>query len=144
MACPSHATASVMSQFLDNVYLYQFTHLWDELFFLKDTVGVFHGAELIGSFAMHDGLFQLPDDKYIPIVLSIKEKEMSDHMVDYWTSFATHGDPNVGSHGALHWPSFNGTTNLNLKIDLDLSVDANLKQSQCALWSKLDLLKNPK
>jgi para-nitrobenzyl esterase len=138
--CPSRAMASVLSAAGAEVYVYQFTHVWDEIS-IDRRLGVFHGSELIGVWAVHDGLYELPDHTIIPIILSPRELFLLDDFVRYWTAFGASGNPNAKG-GAL-WPLFNSTARMSLDISLSQRPVANLQQKQCDFWDTINLLDKP-
>ena len=47
---------------------------------------------------------------------------MSDNIMAYWTAFAVHSDPNT--MGQAHWPKYNSTARLNMRIAIDLAVES--------------------
>ncbi len=125
------------------VYLYQFTHVWDELS-IDRKLGVFHSSELFAVWAFKDGLYELPDHIVIPFLLSPREYGLVDNVVRYWTSFGAHGDPNVnGDSHSVGWPRYNASSMLSLDLDLKVSVVTALRKPQCDFWSGISLYENP-
>ncbi len=142
-ACPSRSVADIMSRLGLPVYLYQFTHVWDEIS-LDRKLGVFHGSELLAVFAFKDGFYELPDHTVIPILLSPREYSLVDDVVRYWTSFGAHGDPNAnGDSKSVRWPRYNSSSMLSIDLDLRVTVATALRKPQCDFWSTVSLYENP-
>merc|ERR1712224_517026 len=44
------------------------------------------------------------------------ERDLSSTMMNYWSSFARHGDPNAGANQELHWPRVQAQSSENVTI----------------------------
>jgi hypothetical protein len=53
-------------------------------------------------------------------------------MEDYWTKFATTGDPNGGSNPM--WPAYTTAGDQNVNLDTTITVGTGLKKANCDFW----------
>jgi para-nitrobenzyl esterase len=90
----------------------------------------FHSAELPYVFGSNYLLGSVPDAG-APLAAS---------MEDYWTRFATTGDPNGGSDPS--WPAYATASDENISLDTTITVDAGLEKGSCDFWDDL-VAKNP-
>ena len=139
MACPSRAFVRALTAPADSAptYLYQFTHVIDEVKLFDKFLGVFHGSEMIFVFNLRDGIVPLPDHVPIPIVLSLEELTLAKFTSTSWVNFGTSHNP--GSE----WPLYNVTTDINERLDLKRTHVAHLKQKYCDFWDSINLFVNP-
>lgn len=135
MACPARFTATAVGSASAPAFLYQFLHQWDETRIIPK-MGVFHGSELVFVFAMHDGLFFLPDKIPIPVLLSSREQKLSAQMVNFWINFGTRSNP--GSDGGVQWPRFNTTSLLSMSLDIPLGTNVAWRAELCDFWNSVD------
>jgi len=59
------------------------------------------------------------------------DAQLSEVMMDYWTSFARTGIPRIG---ASVWPPFQAA-NQSVYFDSDISVQQNIHQVECSFWN---------
>eukprot|EP01090_Pellita_catalonica_P013810 TRINITY_DN3357_c0_g2_i1.p1 TRINITY_DN3357_c0_g2~~TRINITY_DN3357_c0_g2_i1.p1 ORF type:complete len:138 (-),score=19.15 TRINITY_DN3357_c0_g2_i1:104-517(-) len=133
MSCPARRTARWLTAAGKNVYLYFFTHVIEEVNLVDPSIGVFHGSELLFVWDVPNGLY----DWIIPVVLTGGERKLAHHFVDYWTQFASTGDPNSSS--APVWPKFANASDINLNLDLEITVQTGLKRDVCDWWDTVYL-----
>lgn len=60
-----------------------------------------------------------------------RDLRLSDEMIGYWTRFAKTGDPN--GEGATAWPSYDATTDKNIKLGVPITVKEGLDSQACDL-----------
>jgi len=126
-SCPARRTARWLTSAGINVYLYFFTHVIEEIAIFEPSFGVFHGSELFFVFNVPDGFYD-----YIPVYLTGAERNLAYNFVDYWTQFATSGNPN--SPLTVMWPQYTNSTDQNINLNLQVTVQQNLKKVNCDWW----------
>jgi para-nitrobenzyl esterase len=97
-----------MSRKNKDTYLYHFAHQsidWPE-------GGSSHAAEITFVFGDKGAEKQTPS-----------YKKLSNAMMTYWTQFAKTGNPNA--EGFPEWPGYKESTDLNIRLDTDITVESN-------------------
>ncbi|XP_071165474.1 fatty acyl-CoA hydrolase precursor, medium chain-like [Mytilus edulis] len=89
-----------------------------------------HGEDLQFMFDMHTVMPSLNETKFTP-----EEKDLSDKIIQYWTSFAKTGEP-YGGEGAIPWKPFDLTSRYYLDLDTPLALRSNLSPKMVEFWSK--------
>jgi para-nitrobenzyl esterase len=87
--------------------------------------GAFHGLELFYVFTgverMLGGLFATPADETVV-----------ERMMDYWSSFARTGDPNLASQP--NWPRYDVATDPFMEIAATGTAGTGVRTDKCDLW----------
>ena len=120
--CPGRRTARALAAAGASVYRYDFRHAPKAL--IPD-LGAFHSAEVPFIFG----------NPYLGIVLDEEEQKLQAAMRGYWARLAASGDPNNG--GAPAWPSYEEATHEHLALDLAISTESGLKESECDFWDPI-------
>jgi len=103
---------------------------------LGDMVG--HGADVLFTFAM-DSISGFP----LPQMNLPGYQALSEAMIQYWTSFAIHGEPYQRQPGLTQWPEYMlGGDMPNLRFDAtwsttNISLEHGLRQQACDFWDDL-------
>jgi para-nitrobenzyl esterase len=82
-------------------------------------LGATHGSELVyvfGTATSYAG----------------NNKQVSDRMQTYWTTFARTGDPN--SSGLLAWPKFTEAMNVRIDFGQESTILTDFRAKECAFW----------
>eukprot|EP01089_Gocevia_fonbrunei_P005857 TRINITY_DN16354_c0_g1_i1.p1 TRINITY_DN16354_c0_g1~~TRINITY_DN16354_c0_g1_i1.p1 ORF type:complete len:141 (+),score=25.55 TRINITY_DN16354_c0_g1_i1:376-798(+) len=132
MVCPARRSARWLTAKNEQgksseVFLYSFNHVIDEVAIIKPNLGVFHGSELLFVFDLPSGVY---DD--IPIIWSDAERLLSKRFGDYWTQFATNGNPTNTQSPA--WPNYTNQTDTLLILDLKIQPTVGWKKQLCDWW----------
>lgn len=129
------ATAAVKAGL--KAWTYRFDHLYSEAYVFP-TFGlpaicaqvVCHASEL--PFVYHN----TPDTPKQNFTFTPAEAQLSRNMVDYWTSFATYGDPNTGRNASsIAWPGWDPANRTNLVLNVTITTEPTAVT--CDLWDKL-------
>ncbi|KAK3106128.1 hypothetical protein FSP39_013291 [Pinctada imbricata] len=89
-----------------------------------------HGDEIIY-------IFRTTDDerlKLMNVTLTGVDKEVSDHMITMWSSFAKTGVPSAGKT-ALPWLEYEPNKSIYLDIDSEFSLRQRLNEAEVDFWS---------
>ena len=111
--CPTRVAARAMRS--TPVYLYQFTRVLPG----GERLGAFHAAEI--TYAFGNRLPWLPREAV--------DDRISEAMIQYWTRFATTGDPNGGGQPA--WPPYRADQDQSLELGPVVRVVTGLKRDGC-------------
>jgi para-nitrobenzyl esterase len=123
--CPTRKIARAIAKSGTPTFRYDFVHA---ITFPIPNLGAFHGSELMFVFGNElAGLVSLQAD----------EVPLSNDMMGYWGSMAALGNPNTSSKSMFTWPAYELTTEPEVVLDLTLSTETELKQSQCDFWDGL-------
>ncbi|RJP33450.1 MAG: carboxylesterase family protein [Actinobacteria bacterium] len=120
-------TADCMEKVGEPAYLYLFTQT------LKDprttALGSFHGLEIMYVFGNLDkvGVEGLDEEDYA----------LSEEMMEYWTGFASSGDPNSGG-ASVQWPAYTADTAEYLELGATITPAADLFQQAYDLVMKIN------
>jgi len=135
--CGTRTAARALSDHGLDVYLYQFDfhsqayvdpasrrcQLMSEV-----GCGVFHGAELGYVW----GNSPEPTDA---------ARKMAATMGTYWTNLAKHGSPNGDERAEtsveVHWPRYNRTADMHMRLAQDTAVGRGLAKPHCDFWDSL-------
>jgi len=135
--CPSRAMARSLALSSIPVYLYHFTHVLGIVKLLAPSFGAFHGSELLFVYQDQHLLYE---GLNIPLELSHAERNLQRLFGAYWTNFATSGNPNgpvVNATGQIHWPRWQNTTEINIQLAAQSSLNSFLDASHCHFWDKM-------
>lgn len=116
LVCTTYDTALRNANAGSDTYLYNFDIA------ANTTLGATHGAELGYVFGTTP-------------VLTTEQRAVSDRMQDYWTNFASQGDPN-GSN-LLNWPLFDADDQARLNIGTTTKVVRDFRAAQCEFWQQV-------
>jgi len=108
-------------------YLYHFTYAPPDS--LLGPIGSFHAAEVKYVFGVPSLLS--------PQALNDDELTMSAAIQGYWSRFAAAGDPNGAN--AVAWPKYDAASDENIKIDVTITKDANLRKELCDWWDTIEV-----
>eukprot|EP01129_Flabellula_baltica_P010487 TRINITY_DN4438_c0_g1_i1.p1 TRINITY_DN4438_c0_g1~~TRINITY_DN4438_c0_g1_i1.p1 ORF type:complete len:564 (-),score=93.61 TRINITY_DN4438_c0_g1_i1:2-1669(-) len=134
MSCAARRSARWLTNGGQPIYLYHFTHVIDVIKYFRPSYGVFHGSDLAFVWDIKSFTYDGTD---LPILLSLAERDLQQTFVSYWTSFARTGNPNSQSgYTPVIWPRYDNTTDLNLILDLEQSVQVHLKEKKCDFWDE--------
>lgn len=128
-ACGTRRSARAVASHNVPIWLYHFVYKLD--FIEGALLGDYHASELVFVF-----------DNQWPIILhdfSDKDKNMAASFGHYWTNMAIHGTPNDVT-SPLNWPAYNQTTDININMDVPLSVNHGLKGKRCDFWDNYEKL----
>jgi len=134
MSCPARRTARWLTQAGMDVYLYFYTHVYEEIQLTDPFLGVFHGSELFLVFDIADGYYGGPN----LIVMTPGERKLSLRVEKYWTNMARTGNPNSGVSNPPLWPNYQNSSDLHLNINLDIEVGSGLKKDLCDFWDSIN------
>jgi para-nitrobenzyl esterase len=100
MACSGRIVNQLLSHYVPT-YGYEFADRTAPIYFPAPSfpVGAAHTLEIQYLFPLYHGSQGTPEP------LNAFQQRLSDTMVDYWTTFAKHGDPN--SYRTPTWPVYN-------------------------------------
>jgi para-nitrobenzyl esterase len=118
------------------VYAYEFDDRTAPSYFpdLSYPMRAYHTSELQYLFPLFRG------GQGTSHALSAAQEKLSDDLVDYWTTFARHGDPNPpgGSHLPA-WPRYSpaADTILSLNLPAPKTVGDYGKANDCSLWDQI-------
>lgn len=88
--------------------------------------GAFHGAELQYLFA----------DEQLPGPVTASQRQLSATMIEYWTRFASTGDPNGG--GQPQWLPFRSGDHVQSLAPAHIGSADLAREHQCTFWESLD------
>lgn len=101
------------------------------------TVGDYHSSEL--QYVFQNGIASLVSRQIDP--LSAAQTRLSNQMIDYWTTFATTGNPN--SFRTPHWPLYRTHTDeflsLNSAAEPLTPITTFSNKHQCGFWATLGI-----
>jgi len=119
--CPARRSARAMAALGVSTHLYQFRYVPHD----GETSGLgsYHGAELPYVFG---NLIGDADHVYGP-----EDEKLSAAMMDYWTRFATTGDPD-GTPSS--WPAYEAASDANIFLDVPTAAGAHLHETGCNAW----------
>jgi len=120
--CPTRRAARGVAATTTLTYLYSFQHI--PSFSPNDCYNVAHAFELPFLF------------KILNISLNIREKRLSENMINYWTMFAT----TVKQQSRLvapEWPQYHSDSDENLILDLQISKETGYRKLQCDFWDTI-------
>lgn len=125
ITCPARLYATTMATRQSApVYRYFFRRMLSTS--LREADGAYHASELLYLFQHMDGQsFDANDD----------DRTVQDRMLQYWTNFATSGDPNGGTMPA--WPRYEGGSDPYQIIDVNPASGSQLFQQKCNMWLTL-------
>jgi len=111
-----------------SIWRYLFIHRFENDPSLN-VLRAFHTAELYFVFG---NLQEVASRPYTP---SVTEIELSNHLMDYWASFAANGNPN-GPH-QVYWPPYDGKRDRILELDETTKRLVSYHAAQCDYLSTL-------
>ncbi len=118
--CPTREISRALSQFNPSVYRYVFSHTSESIYLSRYGAG--HALELPYVFGNMSSL-----------VYSKPEFVFSQDIRNWWTTFATVGDPNV-----LNQPTWSPVAqDAYLNLDLISEMRSNFRGSRCDFWAGL-------
>ena len=123
-AASASFTAASMAKVNSPAYMYQFTRIPRDP--RAQTLGAFHGLEIVYVFGN--------SDKVGSEAMDPADLDLSRAMMDYWTSFATSGDPN--GQGVPEWPAYLGKTSLYQELGDSITTKSGLYQQSYDLVMK--------
>eukprot|EP00163_Fabomonas_tropica_P018035 TRINITY_DN3204_c0_g1_i11.p1 TRINITY_DN3204_c0_g1~~TRINITY_DN3204_c0_g1_i11.p1 ORF type:complete len:250 (+),score=52.22 TRINITY_DN3204_c0_g1_i11:145-894(+) len=125
MKCPARRSARYISSAANgtNPVYYYFFDYEPLIARLSPYLGVFHGAELPFVF----------DDAWL--LIGKEEQDLGHKVSQYWTTFAANGDPNAA--GQVNWPTYNGTTDMNMYLDMNIRSGSGLQKTACDFWDSV-------
>jgi len=126
--CPARRSAKWLSH-STTAYLYHWTHAIAETK-LDPYIGAFHGVEIFFVFGLPNGNYPFP------IVFTSAEKQLQKMTIQYWTQFATTGNPNLGS--LTQWNPYDPNKDNNIYLDEKATAGSGLYKAQCDFWDILD------
>jgi len=128
MTCPARRTARWLSDPRLNpvpVYLYYFTHAMDYMAQSDPYLGCFHGSDIYFVFHVVD-----------PYLIGAGEPQLSDYFVQYWSNFASEGNPN--GNLLAWWPAYDVEQDTSLDLDIpEPFVIENNRELQCDFWDSV-------
>jgi para-nitrobenzyl esterase len=117
------------------VYAYQFNDRTAPSYFQQVSypMRAYHTAELQYLFPLFHG------GQGTPHALNAAQEQLSNHMVDYWTSFAGGGVPTAPGTPASAWPRYSTTPDDVQYFDLPTirTADAYGDAHHCGLWDPI-------
>ena len=119
--CASERIAKAAAAALQPVFVYRFDHVlsFPEIFPQQGLPAICenrtcHASEV--PFIFHQFANYTPN---------AAEMQMSSTMMAWWTGFVRTGDVNANpAVAAPHWPLFNGTERLNMRLGIDMGVES--------------------
>jgi para-nitrobenzyl esterase len=128
--CPTRRLANAVSE-IAPTWRWLYTHVYENDPLLADgrASHLFEEPFLWGDFGM---LGSFGFDAYTP---TPGEQLLSQRMTDYWTNFATTGDPN--GPGLPVWPAYDTVTEPALVLDDPIGVQSGYHVTECALLDTL-------
>lgn len=117
--CPTRALARATSDAGVPTYLYSFEQEPSNSIF--GDIGVFHAAEIPFVFGTAS-----------PLGGADSAPELSLAMQDYWTAFASTGDPNGGDPEG--WPRYDTARDRHMVLALPLASATGLRRDACDFW----------
>ncbi|XP_041458997.1 acetylcholinesterase-like isoform X3 [Lytechinus variegatus] len=138
MFCPTIAVADFAADAGLKVYRYHMTHRPSQSFWRPLTwTRVNHGENLLFVFGVHF----LP---HLNWTLTPEEVNMTSHIIQYWTNFASSGDPNQNEDSPWlmkdlpDWPLYDPiTTDLSKNISPAMTDDSAFKSRECRFWNMI-------
>jgi para-nitrobenzyl esterase len=132
-AASSRFACTSMSRVNSPAYMYQFTRVANDP--RIQALGAFHGVELIYVFGNLDLLqgFGTPQ---------AADLNLSEAMMDYWTSFAKTGNPN-SDFLQPQWPAFDASSNQYLELGDTITQKSNLDNEAYNLMLSINGISNP-
>ena len=116
MACPSQYLAARY----DDAYVYHFTRIREGEGGAH--VRAYHGAELPYTFGTHPSWMNTTE----------VDRQLTEQILGYWTSFAADGNPNTGELPA--WPAFEPTNKRVIEFGLQAIVTAAPEPMLCRIF----------
>jgi len=120
--CQARRLERILSANSPKTYLYSFNGPLTGVPIAQLAGKAFHSSELPYVFGNSYLLGSVPDAG-VPLVSAIEE---------YWTKFATSGDPNGGSNPM--WPAYTTAGDQNLNLDTSITVGTGLEAANCDFW----------
>eukprot|EP01121_Diplochlamys_sp_Union-15-3_P005216 TRINITY_DN15549_c0_g1_i1.p1 TRINITY_DN15549_c0_g1~~TRINITY_DN15549_c0_g1_i1.p1 ORF type:complete len:511 (+),score=83.59 TRINITY_DN15549_c0_g1_i1:97-1629(+) len=120
--CPSKIVARASRVFFGTSYYYKFNHPYGILSFL----GATHTVEL--AFA-----FNNPELFNSNGTFTNQEESLSRSVVKYWTTFASSGKLDDS------WPIYDPKTDLNIVLDLSITIEKSDRAKACEFWEEIIL-----
>jgi para-nitrobenzyl esterase len=120
--CPARGLERLLSANALKTYLYSFNGPLTGVPVPQLVGQAFHSSELPYVFGNSFLLGSVPDAG-LPLVSA---------MEDYWTQFATTGDPNGGSNPM--WPAYDTAGDQNIDLDTTITVGSGLDKANCDFW----------
>nr|XP_054750494.1 acetylcholinesterase-like isoform X2 [Lytechinus pictus] len=138
MFCPTIAVADFAADAGLKVYRYHMTHRPSQSFWRPITwTRVNHGENLLFVFGVHF----LP---HLNWTLTPEEVNMTSRIIQYWTNFASSGDPNQNEDSPWlttdlpDWPLYDPiTTDLSKNISPAMTDDSAFKSRECRFWNMI-------
>jgi para-nitrobenzyl esterase len=126
-AASARFTAECMDKVGEPAYLYLFTQAPSDP--RTQGLGTFHGLEIMYVFGNLD--------KVAMEGVGETDYALSEAMMDYWTGFATDGDPNSGG-ASVQWPAYTADTVEYLELGATITPAADLFQQAYELVKKIN------
>jgi len=122
LVCGTYDTARRAAAGGARTYLYNFARELPIPVLQSLDLGAFHGVEMAYVF----GIITPPTPE---------DAALGDAVRAYWTKFARTGNPN--QRGAVKWPRFKGKTDRRFILDVQPSIEAGFRRSECEFWWSL-------
>jgi para-nitrobenzyl esterase len=126
--CHARTAAELLSQYVPT-YQYEFNDPTAPDYLLPPVsfpTGAFHSAE-------NQYLFHWAGILFPPPALNAAQQQLADAMIEYWTNFARHGDPNAP--GAPSWPLYGASDQFqSMEQPAPVTRDTFSFDHQCAFW----------
>lgn len=134
--CASEQFGTAVSKAGSKAFVYRYNHLFsDSTLFPKFGLPAIcenrtcHASEL--PFVFGDTHI-VNADPPLNVTMTPVEKRLAASFIDYWTSFAIHGDPNIGNTQP-EWPAFDPATG-GMNIVLQDNIATESAQTLCDFW----------
>jgi len=114
IVCPSWRMADLISP-ANPIFLYEYS--------FNPVVGTYH------NLARHAA--ELGEVFGRPFPPFSFDATLSEHMIDYWTSFAKSGFPT----GVVKWPAYSSAIRQHVDLNLEISVRNGFHSDQCDFWT---------
>jgi len=123
LVCPTLQMANSFTKASISNYGYVFTHppYWNP------SLGAFHSSEIAFVFSTLQNIYRNTP----------AEVTLSHQMTQYWTDFASSGNPNSPTAPPLNWPPYDSTTYTRMMLDTTLKTQPGWKVNECAFWETI-------
>jgi para-nitrobenzyl esterase len=122
-ACPTRRAARAVSAAGVPTFLYQLAYPFSIT--LAPGAVTAHGYELPFVFG----------NDFYGTRLPVAALPLSATVMDYWTTYATGGNPN--GHGASTWPAYTTMNDTNLELNIPITTAAGTDKAKCDFWDGL-------